>query len=229
MNNYTPAEDTLIRDMRESRSTIGEIAATLGRSHHSIEKRIARLAIKRIASPVKKSVAVADVLSALQEGKTVLEISQLTNWNEPTIRRWARQFCTEEKLTYKANYAAQNGAPGRRKETISPENAVVQRVVKGFPDGRKMCRKRSLDFNLDVAWANATLQKQKGKCYYTGALMTSDFGRRAATVDRLDSSVGYIKDNCVLACHAANTAKNTMALDKFIRLCHAVAQTHPLT
>jgi CRISPR/Cas system Type II protein with McrA/HNH and RuvC-like nuclease domain len=69
--------------------------------------------------------------------------------------------------------------------------------------------------------------KQNGKCAYTGHEMTivrKDAGQNlrddyATTIDRVDPTRGYTKDNVVLCCLWINVAKNTFPLGVFVTNC----------
>lgn len=43
-----------------------------------------------------------------------------------------------------------------------------------------------------------------------------------AGVDRVDSSIGYIKENCVRCCQKCNKAKNDMSVAEFINHCKKI-------
>jgi hypothetical protein len=86
----------------------------------------------------------------------------------------------------------------------------------------------SMDFDSDYLMALWTAQQ--GRCFYTDFEMT--FGKGcyrqvmqdpySLTVDRIDSSLGYFKDNIVLACWWANCAKNNLSTELFLSCCEAV-------
>jgi hypothetical protein len=61
-----------------------------------------------------------------------------------------------------------------------------------------------------------------GECHYCGS--TSRIG-----VDRKDSSVGYITDNCVSCCYPCNMFKLRIPYNVFIERCTAIADHVRLT
>jgi hypothetical protein len=66
--------------------------------------------------------------------------------------------------------------------------------------------------------------KQSGRCAYTGwELNTHTKSPRLVSLERVDNSIGYVKDNCVLVCWMANNAKGTYNMADFVALCHSVA------
>tara|TARA_R100000656_G_scaffold95356_2_gene69209 strand:- start:67 stop:432 length:366 start_codon:yes stop_codon:yes gene_type:complete len=70
---------------------------------------------------------------------------------------------------------------------------------------------RGLDFTITLTSMRNMLKAKR--CYYTGILMTepADGGKLRATdrtIDRIDSTKGYVPGNVVACCNAANTLKN---------------------
>lgn len=88
--------------------------------------------------------------------------------------------------------------------------------------------------DIDAAYLREMWKKQKGICPYTGLKMqlpvsTRGFkgGRRninSASIDRIDSSVGYIKSNIQFVCCAFNYAKNDFSHDEMVIFCKAIAK-----
>jgi hypothetical protein len=48
-------------------------------------------------------------------------------------------------------------------------------------------------------------------------------------IDRLDSSKGYVLENCVPCCSEINWAKRVMSFEDFVTLCVEVAEKHGKT
>lgn len=62
-------------------------------------------------------------------------------------------------------------------------------------------------------------RRQQGRCHYTGLRYSLDErGPLYMTVDRLDSSMGYVPGNVVLCCWFVNCAKNEWPIDQMMRL-----------
>lgn len=85
-----------------------------------------------------------------------------------------------------------------------------QEIARKYLDKIHNAKQRNIEFNLSLT-AFKNLMRAK-KCRYTkmvltegkdGALIVSD-----RTIDRKDSSKGYIKGNCVAVCHGANQFKS---------------------
>ena len=88
---------------------------------------------------------------------------------------------------------------------------------------------RGLEFNITIEFAWELFQKQKGKCFYTGfeiELKPRNNGHMTASLDRIDSSKGYLKDNIVWVHKDVNLMKNSFTNEYFLNLCELITQNH---
>lgn len=69
---------------------------------------------------------------------------------------------------------------------------------------------REYECTISVKEIKEIWDKQNGKCYYTKIpmILKKMSGPEQASLDRIDSSKGYIKENIVFSCVAINYAKN---------------------
>lgn len=75
-------------------------------------------------------------------------------------------------------------------------------------------------FDLTPLFLEELLRKQQGRCAWTGVPMSTDIGSdrlRLITLDRLDNTRGYTRDNIALVCKAANQARGNVSLEEFVR------------
>lgn len=80
---------------------------------------------------------------------------------------------------------------------------------------------RNLDFDLDIEYCDELFVKQAKKCYLSG--LDISFDDNTASLDRIDSSKGYIKGN-VAWCHKdINKLKGQFNNEKFKFLCIRVS------
>jgi hypothetical protein len=89
---------------------------------------------------------------------------------------------------------------------------------------RSQFKKRRIDFALTLADLVEQWNKQGGICPYTGYTMTlpetshkhlkSPF---MASMDRIDSSKGYVKGNVEFVCVSANFAKNSFPKEEMLK------------
>lgn len=90
------------------------------------------------------------------------------------------------------------------------------------------------EFDIDIEYACDLLYKEQGgRCALSGVplmMAARNYPRkghaRTASLDRIDSTKGYIPGNVQWVHKAVNTMKNTMADIDFIAWCHRVARTH---
>ena len=72
-----------------------------------------------------------------------------------------------------------------------------------------------IEYNLTPEYIQQLLEKQNYKCFYTGVeLKDADSKFEKPTIDRIDSSKGYIKGNVVICTWAANNIKNDMTISE---------------
>lgn len=79
--------------------------------------------------------------------------------------------------------------------------------------------------NLLDAWGN-----QKGLCVYIKLPLTAKANQfNTVSLDRVDSSKGYIVDNIQLVCAAVNKMKQEYTEEVFLLFCHLVSQNNELS
>lgn len=71
------------------------------------------------------------------------------------------------------------------------------------------------EYNLTKEYIQEILENQNYKCAYTGVELKIGNKLTNPTIDRIDSSKGYIKGNIVICTEFANSAKNDLTLDEF--------------
>lgn len=86
-----------------------------------------------------------------------------------------------------------------------------------FERSAKSARSRGIEYNLDEDYIDELLEKQNNRCYYTGIEFDNNFEDKFTypTVDRIDSSKGYVKGNVCICTWYANIMKSDMTIDQF--------------
>lgn len=86
-------------------------------------------------------------------------------------------------------------------------------------------KKNGIAFEIDKEFILQLLDHQDHRCAVTGLpfTRTTEHGEYDLSIDRLNSDLGYEKDNVVLVCNRANVMKNNMSLPMFVWWCKAVA------
>ncbi len=83
---------------------------------------------------------------------------------------------------------------------------------------------RTLVFEISIQEAWDLFLKQDRKCTLTGwPLVMGGYKTRTASLDRIDSSVGYTSDNIQWLHKTVNIAKQSLSDQEFVTLCRAVA------
>jgi len=91
-------------------------------------------------------------------------------------------------------------------------------------DSKQRAKKKKWDHSLTKDDIGQMYLQSGGRCPYT----KMDFILEAKnphniSVDRIDSSKGYVKENCMLVSTWANKAKTDLPRETFIELCKKVA------
>ena len=102
-----------------------------------------------------------------------------------------------------------------------------------FGHYKKGAKKRNIEFNVTIEYLWDVYIKQNKKCPYTGVELilspkTSDNRTpENASLDRIDSSKGYIEGNVQWVLKKVNNMKNDMSHDEFIELCSSISRHCP--
>lgn len=100
-----------------------------------------------------------------------------------------------------------------------------------FKQYKRGAIRRNIDFNITIKYAWSIFEKQNKKCALTGVELRFGRVRRGhettASIDRIDSSKGYVKGNIQWVLKDINLAKGCLDNDYFIKLCNLVAKNCP--
>jgi|688.fasta_scaffold1117476_1 hypothetical protein len=88
---------------------------------------------------------------------------------------------------------------------------------------KKNAEKRKNEFSLTREDLMEMWEQQGGLCCYTGIQMTTQAAMpNSVSVERVDNSIGYTRDNTVLVCNGVNSMKSAMNGEDFFHFCKAV-------
>lgn len=93
-------------------------------------------------------------------------------------------------------------------------------------------QKRNIEFTLTIEDIKNQFKKQNGKCFYTKTDIDLPInhmhlnGNKIASIDRIDSAIGYIPTNIQLVTKQVNILKQSLSHLEFIKICHIVFQIH---
>lgn len=95
------------------------------------------------------------------------------------------------------------------------------------------------EFHIDLKYIWALFLKQNRKCAISGVELSFDYqgdrtswktkatNKITASLDRIDSSKGYIKDNVQWVHKRINIMKNDLRDEEFVRWCKIIAANNP--
>lgn len=90
--------------------------------------------------------------------------------------------------------------------------------------------RNKFEVSITPDYLNEVWEKQQGRCAYTKLPLLATANQfNTVSLDRIDSSKGYIVDNIQLVCTAVNTMKLDHTEELFVLLSHLVAQNNKLS
>jgi hypothetical protein len=100
-----------------------------------------------------------------------------------------------------------------------------------FQRAKKNARLREIEFLLTKIEFDALVEKADGRCMVSGLPFSAEakreFGKRrpfAPSLDRIDSAIGYTKENCRIVSVIVNCALNEWGMEPFLEMCEAVVE-----
>ncbi len=195
-----------------------EIANELNISVNQVKYVMARNKISRLEVWYKKWTEEEDasMLKMLDEGMDIDSVSKILNRSdEAIINRVTRALGKTDTYPEVCK---------RRNKNRNEAYDLPEVINKKLHPARIKCQKRGMTFKIDQKFILDLFKKQDGKCFYTGETLsykpnTENF----FSIDRLDSSKGYIDGNIVLCVSDVNYMKTDLELDRFIKLCHLIS------
>lgn len=160
-----------------------------------------------------------------------IKFERLLSEHKRSLKRGMKSFCTQSCATI---YLHKGGLRGFcRPELPKPPNSGIQRdEYSPFRYFMKMFRNRSRDskktINVDLQYIKKIWDKQKGICPMTGWKLELPHGSqgwknegntRRASVDRIDNSKGYVKENIRFVSVMFNYCRNGFEDEDVIEFC----------
>ena len=85
---------------------------------------------------------------------------------------------------------------------------------------------RKIEFNLTIEYLDRLYKNQNGKCKLTGLELSTVCDKQTASLDRIDSSKGYIEENVQWVHKDINMMKKAYSEEYFIEMCKLVANNN---
>ena len=153
-------------------------------------------------------------------------------------KRNGKNYCNIKcfgKFSASNNLPAEWNNSEKNKEHLKKYSNNRKDEYSSFRTLLKSCRTRTNksgqlkgDFNLDLPYLKELWEKQNGKCAITKVdlKLESSYNKNyQASLDRIDSSKGYVKDNVRYISVSANWLKNNLDdthVNEFIQICRMV-------
>jgi hypothetical protein len=104
----------------------------------------------------------------------------------------------------------------------------AHRLAMSLNTSKDTAKRKGLPHELTTSDLVKMWNDQDGKCSYTGLQMRYDGsgGPESVSLDRIDSTKGYTKENTVLCCVWVNRMKNDQPTDTLLHLCELILSHH---
>jgi hypothetical protein len=102
-------------------------------------------------------------------------------------------------------------------------NASVGAFKRLFNKFEKSAKSRQIEWALEYDYFCSIFD---GKCALTGWPLTTDYGNGTASLDRIDSKIGYCVGNVRWVHSMVNMSKNKYDEELFIKMCIAIASNY---
>lgn len=96
-------------------------------------------------------------------------------------------------------------------------------------DLNRNAKYRLIEFSITIENAWEKFVEQGKQCYFTGETLCFAKGKKdkttqTASLDRLDNSLGYTKENCCWVHKTVNRLKNDFVVDEFLLWCKKITE-----
>lgn len=146
------------------------------------------------------------------------EYLERTRARRSELHKIWREKNREKREKYAEEWRAKN--PDRYE--VYTRRGYLKNIAKNLiRNARRSAKKRGLEFSLTNEWAES---KWTGNCELTGLPMLPGERRHhmlSPSIDRIDSSLGYVPGNCRFICIAFNMMKNSGTDEEMFTLMRA--------
>jgi hypothetical protein len=114
----------------------------------------------------------------------------------------------------------------KQKKTKKPYHLVWKNKL--LASAKKNSKLIGIACEIDLQYIEFLYNSQKGKCFWSGVpllLVDDPKHPQKPSLDRLDNSKGYQKDNVVLTCFSMNFARNVNDFDTFSNFIKILKET----
>lgn len=164
------------------------------------------------------------------------------NWKDGLLKcHICGEYFPEESFQKHNNYSYRNNRDKRcgkckskqnkkARENYSDEQKLDKIILTRFLEAKARAEKKQIDFDLTIDFLKELFFKQKQQCDISKIKMTYelDSGRinTNLSLDRIDSSKGYTKDNIHLVCMAINQMKSDLDIETLLYFCKEIIKNN---
>lgn len=113
---------------------------------------------------------------------------------------------------------------GNNKSRVKQNLTIEGRAKVFLQNAKKSAQKRNQEFSLVIEDIVKCWEDQLGICAYSGRKMLLAAGNlETVSIERIDSTKGYIPENTILVCQAINRMKSDFLYEDFYNLCKDVS------
>ncbi len=196
--------------------TARDIGLVLGFTERKVIGKAFNLGLK--SNIVKRSDTINDLIR--QSGHLPLEI---INSVKDKIK-FSCKYCGNEFIT-----TPQHIASGHTKScgcvSIGKRKGTKYISMTYYSHCLQSARVRNIEFQLDINFLDELIEQQDFKCKLSGQILVCGYkplGEYTLSLDRINSSIGYTKDNVQFIHKTINMCKQSLSQDDFIEMCSLV-------
>lgn len=148
-----------------------------------------------------------------------------------TTRKVLASYCKECSIGSAANYSKNfKKVNGYCKQTYLRSRTIKDYLAYLLVKSRTRATKKKMQFDIDIDFLLNLWETQEGLCKLTKDPMTYILGKgivnNNASLDRIDSTKGYTKDNVVLTTTIANRLKQSLSITELIKICTKIINNY---
>ena len=129
-----------------------------------------------------------------------------------------REEIVEKKVIYYKENKTKILKQRKQFEKGNPKHFITQRL---FRNTKCRANRKNITFSLDKKWLEMALTNDR--CNKTGLeFIYKSNSPYTPSIDRIDSSKGYTKNNCQLVCTMYNFAKNKYTYEDVLKMSKAL-------
>jgi hypothetical protein len=143
-----------------------------------------------------------------------------------------RNCIKKEKRTWQKEWVLKNPEKSRDRalkyqKELRLNNPIKSRARSAYSDCRKRALKTGKSFDLTTTFILELMQNQI-KCPYLGTTLTYNSKREMtlASVDRIDSTKGYVMDNVQIISYQANLMKSNANVKDLLDFAEGILRLH---